>query len=747
MNQKPPRPWSRMPIAFLLMGLLSATLLIWINEINERQDNNFIFADVIVDIQLKAATSHLWLEEVISGETTLDAQRVWNDMDDALSLAEALLKGGKSDNGLAVLPIENPDMRSRMEDIKSLLISFEELAVERHRDPQLGAIGTEMDERFDTLFEKLLHEAKELETVIENKQVKNHIESKRLFVGILLVWTSIVVVAARMLWSREAKKRLAEDALRKAKEDLEMRVEERTLELLTANSHLQSEVAERKRAEEDIKLYVEVVKNMPIGLYVWRMEHGEDEEDPNLKLVAANPVATRSAEATGEDDLGKTVSESFLGILEAEIPQVFEEVTRSGKAKDLDRVYYGNEHDTECFFSVKAFPLPNRSVGVMFENITDRKRAENALRESESKFRSLSMEFTALLDAIPDSITLLSPDLVMLWSNRGAAKVADGETCGRSGGHCYAVRYGLANPCTGCPAMMSYLTGKPESAIVSASDGTCWDVRAFPIRNEAGRITKLLELAIDITEKISLQAEAMRAAHLASIGELAAGVAHEINNPINGIINYAEILSEELGEGTRANGIANRIIKEGVRIAGIVNGLLSFARDRKEDKEPVSVAGILSDALALTESQLRKNGIKLMIDVQDGLPDINVNPQQIQQVFLNIINNGRYALNQKFPGENLDKIIEISCKEIVIDERPHLSMTFHDHGNGIPPDILDKIMNPFFSTKPVGKGTGLGLSISHGIISDHGGKLTISSIDGEFTKVEILLPAGEKDHG
>jgi C4-dicarboxylate-specific signal transduction histidine kinase len=745
MNQKLPRPWSRMPIAFLLMGLLSATLLVWINDINERQDNNFIFADVIVDIQLKAATSHLWLEEFISGETTQDVQKVWNDISDALSLAEALLKGGTSDHGTTVQPLENPDMRSRMEEIKSFLVSFEELARERYRDTELGGIGTEMDERFDVLFEKILHKARTLENLIENKQVQNQIESKRLFVSVLFVWTSIMVVAAIGLWNREAKKRLAEEGLRKANEDLEMRVEERTLELVTANSHLQSEVTERQRVEENIKLYEEVVKNMPIGLYVWRMEHGEDEED--LKLVAANPVATRSVETTGEDDHGKNVAESFLGILETEIPQVLEEVIRTGKAQELDKVYHSDEYDTECFFSVKAFPLPNRCVGAMFENITDRKRAENALRESESKFRSLSLEFTALLDAIPDSITLLSPDLVMLWSNRGAAKVADGETCGRSGRHCYAVRYGLANPCTGCPAMMSYLTGKPESAIVSASDGTYWDVRAFPIRNETGRITKLLELATDITEKISLQAEAMRAAHLASIGELAAGVAHEINNPINGIINYAEILSEETGEGTRANGIANRIIKEGVRIAGIVNGLLSFARDRKEDKESVPVAGILSDALALTDSQLRKNGIKLMIDVQDGLPDINVNSQQIQQVFLNIINNGRYALNQKYPGEHPDKIIEISCQEIVMDERPHLSVIFNDHGSGIPPDILEKIMNPFFSTKPVGKGTGLGLSISHGIISDHGGRLTINSIEGEFTKVEILLPAGEKDHG
>ncbi len=244
-----------------------------------------------------------------------------------------------------------------------------------------------------------------------------------------------------------------------------------------------------------------------------------------------------------------------------------------------------------------------------------------------------------------------------------------------------------------------------------------------------------------------MQAETIRAAHLASIGELAAGVAHEINNPISGIINYAEILSDESETGSRQNDIAERIIKEGGRISNIVRSLLSFARDRGEEKRPVNVKEILTDTLALIESQLRVNGIKLTTEIPEELPDIIANPQQIQQVFLNILNNARYALNQKYSGKHDDKMINITVEESVTPDGRSLNISFYDQGTGISPDIIEKVMIPFFTTKPAGKGTGLGLSISHGIIADHGGKLTVDSIPGEMTRLVIAIPAKENHIG
>ncbi len=241
-------------------------------------------------------------------------------------------------------------------------------------------------------------------------------------------------------------------------------------------------------------------------------------------------------------------------------------------------------------------------------------------------------------------------------------------------------------------------------------------------------------------EKVNLQAGATRTRHLASLGELAAGVAHEINNPINNIINYAQILIDKFQKENRDDDVARRIIKDGDRIATIVRSLLSFARIRKEEKSYVYLHEIFSDMLSLTSAQIRKDGINLKVNISSKFLKIPVHPQQIQQVFLNIISNSRFALNKKYPGTHENKILEITCEETSFDNFPYIRIIFHDRGAGIPSNIIDKVINPFFSTKPNRIGTGLGLSISHGIITEHGGKLVINSVEGEFTKIILDLP-------
>ena len=173
---------------------------------------------------------------------------------------------------------------------------------------------------------------------------------------------------------------------------------------------------------------------------------------------------------------------------------------------------------------------------------------------------------------------------------------------------------------------------------------------------------KVVALWRDVTEKKAATAAIMRAEQLAALGELAAGVAHEINNPINGIINYAQILVNKTEEGDHVHDIAARLIKEGDRIARIVEGLLSFARRRHEDKTVISIDEILSDSMALTAAQLRNDNITVNTDLPDDLPNIKAQAHEIEQVFVNIISNARHALNEKFPEPHEDKILEITAQ-------------------------------------------------------------------------------------
>jgi signal transduction histidine kinase len=361
------------------------------------------------------------------------------------------------------------------------------------------------------------------------------------------------------------------------------------------------------------------------------------------------------------------------------------------------------------------------------------------LSENEKKFRKLSQEFRTLLNAISDTLILLSPEREVLWTNVGNALKLNETVSDVVGQYCNELLQDRSAPSEDCPITRCFDTAEKEVAVVT-HNGAVLDIRAFPVK-EAERVSSVLLLVSDITEKMAMQAEAMQAGHMASLGELAAGVAHEINNPITGIINYGQILINECSSESMEKDIGERIVKEGERVGRIVKTLLSYARDGREDKMPTRVPAILEESIILIQGQIRKEGIDLKIDLPDDLPEVDANFQQIQQCFINIINNARYALNEKYPGRDKNKRFEITGERVTISDRPYVRIVFYDQGVGISAHDLSMLTKPFFSTKPFGKGTGLGLNITQRIITDHGGHLSFESTEGEFTRVIIDLPA------
>jgi len=240
--------------------------------------------------------------------------------------------------------------------------------------------------------------------------------------------------------------------------------------------------------------------------------------------------------------------------------------------------------------------------------------------------------------------------------------------------------------------------------------------------------------------KQELAEQAIRTNHLASLGELAAGVAHEINNPVTGIISLAEVLMDKFAEDEMERKIPEMIIHEGERISKIVKNLLSFAKDRDDDFTPVCIKDVLRLSVALMERQILKDGIHLSINLPQRPFSVIGRRHELQQVFMNIISNARYAINAKYPYPDENKIFEIHGKILKIKKKDYARLIFFDRGSGIPSPLLDKITDPFFSTKPHDQGTGLGLSISHGIIDSHGGRLWFESRENEYTKVVVDLP-------
>jgi len=378
--------------------------------------------------------------------------------------------------------------------------------------------------------------------------------------------------------------------------------------------------------------------------------------------------------------------------------------------------------------NVKRVSIKGGAVLYTCRDVSERKRAEEMVQSERDKLQGV-------LNAIGDGLYIVNRDFTIEYQNEVLSN-SFGQSQGRK---CHSTFFKSNQPCGFCIMRKVIESCKIQGVETSFPDGRYVDIIFSPFTDVDGS-PKAIVLSRDITEKKNLQAEAMFAEHLASLGELAAGVAHEINNPINGIISYAEILKGQCEERGEDDEIPTRIIKEGDRIAAIVKNLLAFARDRKEEYSPTDVQDILSDTLNLVENQITKDGINLSLDVPSNLPKIKARSQEIQQVFLNIISNARYALKQRFPGFHEYKILNIKGEIVKIESRKYIRTTFYDSGNGISANILDRICNPFFSTKPAGEGTGLGLSISHGIVKSHGGRLRFQSIEGEYTKTMVDLP-------
>ena len=373
------------------------------------------------------------------------------------------------------------------------------------------------------------------------------------------------------------------------------------------------------------------------------------------------------------------------------------------------------------------------------DEVSERINAEQVLRLSETNFRKLYEEYFTLIGAIPDMVLVIDPDLKILWVNRivlttfSLTSISLEKTC-------LNLFCNNTKACSTCPAVRSFITGNTESGQIKTKDSKYLDIKVSPIKDKNGNVIKVIMIASDITEKINLEKEAIHAAHLASLGELAAGVAHEINNPVNSIINYAQIIVNKTEKNSRENYIADEIISEGDRIAHIVKSLLTLSRKERTEKYPVHIQEIYSDTMSLAKIQMEKDGIKVEVKICEELPKIIAHPIEIQQVFLNILNNAHYALNKKYPPVHRDKKILISAEEVEIKNKSYVKISFYDYGCGISKNIQDKVMEPFFSTKPVGKGTGLGLSITYGIIEDHKGKMTVKSEEGKYTDVTVYLP-------
>ena len=251
-------------------------------------------------------------------------------------------------------------------------------------------------------------------------------------------------------------------------------------------------------------------------------------------------------------------------------------------------------------------------------------------------------------------------------------------------------------------------------------------------RISGDELTKIELLAGDLAVTVdnsSLHKQLLRSEKLAAIGQLVAGVAHELNNPLASVVGYSELLTDEIPSGPSRNKL-DKIIREAQRMRRIIENLLRFARQNNLAKKSTNVAVLLQEVLSLREYHLRNQRIHLDVQIDPALPPVALDEDQFKQILLNLLNN------------SIDALDDVTNKQIRVSARRRDSrvvMLFDDNGSGFADP--DRVFDPFYTTKPVGKGTGLGLSICYGIAREHGGDIQASNLDGGGARIALELPA------
>ena len=375
-------------------------------------------------------------------------------------------------------------------------------------------------------------------------------------------------------------------------------------------------------------------------------------------------------------------------------------------------------------------------------------------------------EWERTFDAIADPIAVFDSSGLLLRGNTALAALLGRAVTELRHATCREVGF-CGGRCPSCAVGMALSRDEAESGEITLPNGDIFSVTTFPVGGRSG--VSVVQVAKNVTEQIrsarqlqqmsdelaitnaqlvstldqlkSTQAQLLQAEKLSALGQLVAGVAHELNNPLTSVIGYAQLLQEEFSSApqderppTEVAEDLRRIAEESQRAAKIVRNLLAFARRQTTARVPQDVTELGSRVLSLRTYDLRMNDIELVTEFADGVPEVVADASQLQQALLNLILNAEQALRNR-PTRRLTVGARFDEPSGAVE------LFVADTGHGIDQANLTRIFDPFFTTRDVGEGTGLGLSICYGIIRDHGGEIAVESRVDAGTRFALRLPA------
>ena len=361
------------------------------------------------------------------------------------------------------------------------------------------------------------------------------------------------------------------------------------------------------------------------------------------------------------------------------------------------------------------------------------------IRELENLVQVVSKgkyTWEATFDAITEPVMIVNKDYIVERANLATAKVGEQEITKVAGKKCFAVFAGRETPCEHCPLQKTLSKGDLSQArLTNKIYSNDFEAHAYPFHNEKGELNSAVMYYRNVTEELRLRQEVIQQEKMAAIGMLAGGVAHEINNPLGGVLAFTQLLLKKIKNDPETQEDLVEIEKAATRCKKIVQELLDFSRVSKDrEKSLVYINELLEKVIPFIQMEIRSLNIDVHFDLAKDLPPVMAVPNRLQQVFLNLVTNACHAMPH---GGKLVLSTKHnkSANEILISVK--------DTGEGMPKEIQSQIFEPFFTTKDPGKGTGLGLSISYRIVKENGGRIEVASEIKKGTTFTVRFPAAD----